>query len=133
MAESSGRKKALSDDGQEPQDENMLHDVQFIQNNYKKYYSQFVVEQESEHFCVFRMSSKTNPERVVRIQVQAPMGFQVLEDAQAQAIGKTVLTGRIFESFEQLMSSMDQGGFGDMLCGLVAAKLQEHGTNQEAE
>lgn len=55
----------------------------------------------------------------LKLEMTPAGGYAVLEDPQEK------ITGQRFESFEQVMSAMDQGGFGDMLCGLVAEKLND--------
>ena len=99
----------------------VIKDVAFIQEHYSQYFDSLTIESEDEanQLCVFSVTSKTELGRRVELSLSPGEGFKVLRDASAAA----PLDGQCFESIEQVLSAMDGGGFSDLLCGLVAGRL----------
>ncbi|CAD7948649.1 unnamed protein product [Amoebophrya sp. A25] len=107
--------------------QSMIRDLEFIQQHHHKFYSQLEIESADDHEAFFWLASKRQPNRRLRLSLSAQTAFTVIEDPENK------LLGRQFESFEQVMSALDEGDFGDLLCGLAAAKLAEMGAVDDAE
>eukprot|EP00392_Amoebophrya_sp_AT5.2_P019277 g20045.t1 len=122
----------LPDHDEHQLNQSMVKDLEFIQQHHHKFYSTLEIEQADEHQAVFWLASKRQPDRKLRITLSAATAYLVLDDPFCPP-GTAALTNRQFESFEQVLSALDEGGFGDLLCNLVMDKLVEEGVTVEPE
>ena len=102
--------------------QSMQQDLLHLQKHYHKFYARLEVLEASDEQCLFLFASKRQPARVLKVLLNASVAFQVVEDEHASS-----LVGRRYESLEQLMSALDEADFGNLLCALAAAKLEEQG------
>ncbi|CAD7965127.1 unnamed protein product [Amoebophrya sp. A120] len=103
----------------------MVKDLEFIQQHHHKFYSEMTIEYADDDQAFFFLASKRQPNRRLKLSLAADTAYTVLEDSTEDAAQS--LISQQFESFEQVMSALDKGGFGDLLCNLVVDKLGELG------